>query len=74
MTTKVWLLWVGRIAFVFFALFTVSLGDILEASFFLGGGLMIERTLGLGQKRKLWAVGLAGSATVLMLGGMIGYF
>ncbi len=71
---KAWLLWVGRIAFVFFALFAVSVGDILEASFFLGVGLMTESTLGLGQERKRWAVGLACSAIVLMLGGVAGCF
>ena len=71
---KVWFLWVGRIAFVFFVLFAVSVGDILESSFFLGVGLMTESTLGLGQERKRWAVGLVCSAIVLMLGASAGYF
>ena len=50
LTMKAWLLWVGRIAFVFFALFAVSVGDILESIFFLVVGLMTESTLGLGKK------------------------
>ena len=33
---------------------------------------MTESTLGLGQERKRWAVGLACSAIVLMLGGLAG--
>ena len=67
------LVWVARIVFVAATLAAVSAGDILEATFFSGVGLQTEATLGLGQKGKRWGVGLACSAIVLMLGGLIGY-
>ena len=68
------LVWVARIVFVAATLAAVSAGDILEATFFLGLGLLSESTLGLGQQGKRWRDGLACSAIVLMLGGLIGYF
>ena len=68
------LAWAVRITFVALTLAGVSAGDILEATFFLGMGLLFESgSLGLGQQGKRWRNGLACSAIVLMLGGLIGY-
>ena len=69
------LAWAATIVFVALTLAAVFAGDILEATFFLGMGLLFESgSLGLGQQGQRWRNGLACSAIVLMLGGLIGYF
>jgi len=52
------LVWVASIVFVAATLAAVSAGDILEATFFLGLGLLSESTLGLGNKENDGATGL----------------